>query len=207
MATDTTATPMHLLPKPTSKLESATNPAVPWLRVARIVRPQGHRGEVIAELLTDFPQRFDHHPAVSLRPPGAGIPDRTATVESYRLQGGRIVFRFAECASMNDAEALRDHEVVIPWSERMPLAQDEIYIAELAGCALIDIRSERLVGTILDVNREATATALLVVQDANGRELLVPFVKAWEPRWDLEARTLHMALPDGLLELDEAAAE
>ena len=28
------------------------------ISVARIARPQGHRGEVIADLLTDFPERF-----------------------------------------------------------------------------------------------------------------------------------------------------
>ncbi len=178
-----------------------------WLRVARIVRPQGHRGEVIAELLTDFPHRFAQNPSVSLRSPGAEVPRRKFTVEHYRLHGDRIVFQFAECASMHEAEQLRDHDIVIPWEDRMPLAEDEVYIAELAGCALIDAGSGITVGTVTDVDRDAGATALLVVEAPGGRELLVPFVKAWEPRWDLEARTLHMSLPDGLLELDRSRAE
>ncbi len=176
-----------------------------WLRVARIVRPQGHRGEVIAELLTDFPGRFQTRPAVSLRAPDAEEPTRSASVQSYRLHGGRVVLRFAECASMDQAELLRGWEVVVPWAERTALAEDEVYIAELAGCTLVDAGTGSAVGIVTDVDRDSGATALLVVErpDADGRELLVPFVQAYEPRWDLAARTLHMRLPDGLLDLDK----
>lgn len=186
---------------------STTDTPEKWLRVARIVRPQGHRGEVVADLLTDFPERFDDQPAVLLRKAGAFEPLRPVTVESYRLHQGRIVFSFAECSSMNEAETLRDLEVVVPWEARVQLPDDEVYIAELAGCVLIEARSGVSVGTIIDVDRESSNTALLVVERPGGDELLVPFVKAYAPRWDLQARTMHMELPNGLLELDAAPSK
>ncbi len=182
-----------------------TPPAEGWLRVALILRPQGHKGEVIAELLTDFPERFETHPLVSLRAPAPGAPVRSVTVEQFRMHQGRIVFRFAECSSMNEAELLRGHEVVVPWEERMPLPEDEVYVAELDGCTLFDTRSGSPVGTIVDVDRESSNTMLLVVRRESGREVLVPFVKAYLPRWDLAARTVSMELPDGLVELEDPA--
>ncbi|RRA47385.1 ribosome maturation factor RimM [Acidipila sp. EB88] len=200
---------------PLSSHAIAPEPAEAWLRVASIVRPQGHRGDVIADLLTDFPERFADRPAVALRPAGATVPTRHVTVTSYRMHQGRVVLHFDECATMNDAETLRGLEVVIPWEKRKPLPEDEVYIAELSGCVLIDTCSGRTVGTVIDVDRETSNSALLVVspvlvgreeaeiEGANsaGEELLIPFVKAYKPRWDLKARTLHMELPDGLLDL------
>ncbi len=176
--------------------------------MARIVRPQGHRGEVLAELLTDFPERFSTHPAVMLRAPEAAgaapaRPDRVDRVERFRLHGERIVLQLASCASMNEAESLRGYDVVVPWEQRMPLAEDEVYIAELEGCALIDDRTGTTAGVITDVDRESSNTALLVVETAAGAELLVPFVKAYGPRLDLAARTLRMTLPEGLTDLEQ----
>ncbi len=189
------------MPKSSGEPALVAEPVAPWLRVARIVRPQGHRGEVIAELLTDFPERFKAQAAVSLRAARADAPDVIMTIERFRLHQGRIVFKFVGCETMTDAETLRGLDVVIAWSERMPLASDEVYIAELAGCVLIDARTGERVGRVADVDRESSNTALLVVERDGGGELLVPFVKAYAPRWDLAARTLHMEMPAGLLEL------
>ena len=173
----------------------------PWLRVAQIVRPQGRGGEVLDELLTDLPERFSESPRVWLRA-GENAPVREAAVESWRLHGGRLVLKLAGVDSIEDAEALRGDEAVVPWAERRALAEDEVYAAELAGCALVDALTSAAVGTITDVEQNLGAGTLLVVERFGGGELLVPFVKAYAPRWDLEARVLMMELPDGLLDLD-----
>lgn len=179
----------------------------PWLRIARIARPQGHRGELLCELLTDFPERFEQEPEVSLRAPGAAEPSRSALIEQHRLHGDRIVLKLAGCDTMTDAEGLRDYELVVPWEARMPLAEDEIYIAELTGCILVDAASGLEVGTVTGVDRESGATDLLVIETRAGTEALVPFVKAFEPAWDLATRVLRMTLPEGLLDLQDSAPE
>ncbi len=179
-------------------------PSTRWLRVARIVRPQGHRGEVLAELLTDFPDRFKEQPTVWLRPAEDEVPTRTVRVEHSRLHAGRVVLALAGCDSMDAAEALRGTELLVPWEERVALPEGEIYVAELAGSSLIHsgAQDETVVGTIVDVDRDSGAGTLLVVELPDGRELLVPFVLGYAPSWDAAARTLRMTLPDGLLALD-----
>ncbi len=175
--------------------------------MARLVRPQGHRGELIADLLTDFPERFATQPLVSLRATEFTEPSRQVTVEHTRMHGGRIVFAFAECTSMNEAEMLRGWEVVVHWEERAPLGEDEVYIAELTGCVLTDTATGALVGTVIDVDRESSHHPLLVVEADGGSEVLVPFVKAYEPSWDLLAGTLQMRLPAGLVDLSITGLE
>ncbi len=182
-------------------------PAEHWLRVARILRPQGHRGEVLAELLTDFPERFENQPTVWLQAPEDAEPTRTVQVEHARLHAGRIVLALAGCGSMNAAEALRGIELVVPWEQRVALPEGEIYVAELAGSVLVNSSDEAVIGTIVDVDRESGAGTLLVVERSDGRELLVPFVFGYAPEWNAEARTLRMALPDGLLTLDGASGK
>ena len=173
--------------------------------MARILRPQGHRGEVLAELLTDFPDRFKDQPTVWLRAAEDRDPTQTVCVEHARLHAGRIVLALAGCESMNAAEALRGTELVVPWEQRVALPEGEIYVAELTGSSLVDSRDGSVVGIIVNVDRESGAGTLLVVELPNGRELLVPFVLGYTPVWNAEARTLRMALPDGLLTLDGAS--
>lgn len=175
--------------------------------MARILRPQGIRGEVIAELLTDFPERFAGQAVIALQPPAAGSPSRNAVVEGFRLHSGRIVLKLSCSHSRNDAEALRDHHIVVPWEQRTALGEDSIYVADLVGCRLIDTRSGQTVGEIRDVDRESTNLDLLVVAREAGGDVLVPFVKAYAPAWDLQQKTLQMELPAGLLDLETQAPD
>ena len=41
-----------------------------WIVLAQVLRPQGRRGEVLADLFTDFPERFEQHRSVWLAPQG-----------------------------------------------------------------------------------------------------------------------------------------
>ena len=175
-----------------------------WVVVARIVRPQGRHGEALAELLTDFPERFAERKRLYLLGPKG--PHRMVELERHWLHQGRVVLKFAGVESIPDVEALRGLDVAIPRSERAPLEEGAVYIADLFGCALIDSRSGAIVGKIADVDRESTATPLLVVETDSG-QVLVPFVKAYRPSIDLEAKRISMELPEGLLELNTSAVE
>ena len=46
-----------------------TVPHATWVLLARIVRPQGRRGEVLADIFTDFPEHFTERKRLFLRPP------------------------------------------------------------------------------------------------------------------------------------------
>ena len=188
-----------------------TVPHATWVLLARIVRPQGRRGEVLADIFTDFPERFTERKRLFLRPPpGTQLNAmREAKVESHWLHKGRVVLKFSSVDSIVDAENLRGFEVVIPREERMPLKDDAVYVSDLLGVKVIDVSHGRAedAGEITDVEPEGTGPAMLVIRTPAGDELLIPFVRAYLRKIDIEAKRLEMELPVGLLAMQTPLAE
>ena len=182
-----------------------------WVLLAHIVRPQGRRGEVLADLYTDFPEHFTRRKGLSLRPPAAGPLNamREAKVESHWLHKGRVVLKFSQVDSIADAESLRGFDVVIPREERIPLEGDAVYVSDLLGMRVIDVSRGGAVdtGEIIDVEPEGAGPALLVIRAPAGDELLIPFVRAYLRKMDIEARRLEMDLPPGLLAMQAPAGD
>jgi 16S rRNA processing protein RimM len=173
-----------------------------WVLLAHIVRPQGRHGEVLADIFTDFPEHFSQRRRVFLRPPGGQIDSmREVKVVSHWLHKGRVVLKFAQVDSMTEAEKLRGFDLVIPREERMPLSGDAVYVSDLLGVRVIDVSRGGCIdaGEITDVEPEGPGPAMLVVRSQAGEEILIPFVRAYLRKMDLEGKRLEMDLPDGLL--------
>jgi 16S rRNA processing protein RimM len=179
-----------------------------FVLLARLVRSQGRHGEILADILTDFPERFTERTHVWLLPPDAKTPPREAAIERHWLHKGRIVLKFAGIDSISNAEGYRGWHIAIPREARAPLADDAVYIADLIGCHVIDETSGPAdLGPVLDVERgEGSATDLLVLNH-NQEELLIPFAKAYLVAIDLDARVLRMRLPQGLTKINAPMTE
>ena len=184
-----------------------TASAESWVLLAHIVRPQGRHGEVLADLFTDFPQHFPQRKRLFLRPPGGRQLDamREAKVESHWLHKGRVVLKFSQVDSIADAETLRGFDVVVPRAERIPLEDDAVYVSDLVGVRVIDVSrgGATEAGEITDVEPEGAGPAMLVIRTPRGDELLIPFVRAYLKKVDIEGKRLEMDLPQGLLTLQE----
>ena len=177
-----------------------------WVILARLVRPQGRQGEILADLLTDFPERFAERKRLFLvASETSRTVAREASLERHWLHKGRIVLKFSGIDSINDAEPLRGLLVAIPANERAPLADDSVYISDLIGCEVVDVASSlRFVGKIVDLDREA---GLLAVQPLHGDEVLIPFARAYLVKIDLQGKRIEMNLPDGLLDINAPITE
>jgi 16S rRNA processing protein RimM len=183
-------------------LDSSQPPDWAWL--ARIRRYQGRKGEVFADILTDFPEKFSERRQLwLLRENAPAAPPRQVELIAHWLHKGGIVLHFSGIDSITAAETLTGLIVAIPREQRAPLAEDETYIGDLIGCMLVDVAGPASVdiGEIEDVDRTAGPVALLVVQGKAG-EILVPFAKSYLRKIDLEARRVEMALPEGLIDLN-----
>jgi 16S rRNA processing protein RimM len=176
-----------------------------WILLARIRRPQGRKGEVIADILTDFPEKFAERKQLWLLPGASGVSlsPRQATLESHWLHKGGVVLHFSGVDSITAAESLAGLIVAIPEAERAVLGEDEVYIADLVGCALVDVAGALpvTVGEIVDVDRTAGPVSLLVVRGQTN-EILVPFAKNFLRRMDIAGKRVEMALPEGLTDLN-----
>jgi len=191
-----------------------------WIVLAHLLRPQGRKGEVLAELFTDFPERFEGPKRVFLAAPGfdgEANDARSAEVEAFWLpvgkNEGRIVLQFAGIDTISDAELIAGMDVLVPREERRPLDDKSAsYISELIGCTVYDGATP--VGVVDDVQfamsadggrRLDEAAPLLVVASAEGDEILIPFAKTFLVRVDTEAKRIEMMLPDGLVDINRSA--
>ncbi len=192
-----------------------------WTTLAALLRPQGRKGEVLAELLTDFPERFSGEARMFLAAPGfAGREEeaRTMTVVGHWLpvgrNQGRIVLRFAGVETISAAEELAGLEVIVPESERVELEDDAEYISDLVGCSVFD--GDERIGEVTGVEFAMTpdgarrlpeAAPLLTVETAEGEQVLIPYVKTFLIELDREHKRMQMSLPKGLVELNRAGAK
>jgi 16S rRNA processing protein RimM len=188
--------------------------AEPWVWLARIRRTQGRKGEVFAEILTDFPDKFAERkrlwllretarPASEVRVQGLdSAGPREVELVAHWLHKGGIVLHFVGINSISDGEALIGLVVAIPREQRAALGEDEAYVGDLIGCMVVDVAGVEPVeiGLIEDVDTTTGAAPLLVVEGPRG-EVLVPLAKSFLRRLDVEGKRVEMALPEGLLDL------
>ncbi|HEY3989041.1 MAG TPA: ribosome maturation factor RimM [Acidobacteriaceae bacterium] len=179
-----------------------------FVLLARLVRTQGRHGELIADILTDFPERFRERSHVWLLPQDATTRPREAVIERHWLHKSRIVLKFAGIDSISDAAQFSGWQVAIPRGQRAPLVDDAVYVADLIGCHLIDeANGDADLGPVLDVARgEGEALDMLVLNPGN-EELLIPFAKAYLIEIDIEKRVLRMRLPAGLTAINAPLTE
>jgi 16S rRNA processing protein RimM len=176
--------------------------------VARIVRPRGRRGEVAAEILTDFPERLTRLKSALLWD-GKKDPRRAAIRGCWLSQsrGGQAIFHFAESNSISDAEKLVGLEVQIPLTERTVLAAGNYYVNDLAGCEVFEMSggAASKLGVVADVQftGEQTAGTPILIVDARNGELLIPLAAEICKRIDTAARRVEVVLPEGLLDLNQ----
>ncbi len=167
------------------------------LVVGRVLRPHGLGGEVVAEVLSDAPERFS--PGAKL---AAGDPDEPAALRDLevlaaRRHQGRMLLRLAGIEGRDAVEPLRGLLLSIPLEKARDLAADEFWSHQLIGLRVID-QEGRERGVVDDV-RPGAAHDLLAVRRPDGEVALVPAVAALVTV-DLEAgRLVVQALP-GLLE-------
>jgi 16S rRNA processing protein RimM len=187
-----------------------------WTVLAHLLRPQGRKGEVLAELLTDFPARFAERDQLYLAP--AGFSGTSSDARPIQVIGhwlpvgrnqGRVVLHLAGIDSIEQAEALAHLEIIVPDEARVQLAEDEEYIDDLIDCQVFD--GATLVGTVTAVDfpttpdgarRLAEAAPLLTVTTPNDDEVLIPYVQSFLISLSTADKRIEMQLPAGLLDLN-----
>jgi 16S rRNA processing protein RimM len=195
-----------------------------WVIVARILRPRGNKGEVAAQLLTDFPERLTKLTEVFLGASGRAVaePRLTALKACWLSQNhkGQAVFHFEGCNSISEAEKFRGLDVLLPIESRMTLSAGQYFLDDLVGCLVFENFAEppvvssspcslasapSLLGVVQEVQipGEGVAGTPLLVVDTSAGELLVPLAEDICTSIDTRARRIDVVLPDGLRDLNE----
>lgn len=184
------------------------------LTLARLLRPHGIRGEIAAEILTDFPERLTKLREVWLWD-GSGEPHKTKIERCWLsvARGGQAVFKFAGVDRIEDVEKLRGLQVQVPLSERVELPRGSYYISELEGCEVWERAAtdsadaaegeaeelETKLGVVSGV--QESGTPVLEVDTPDG-EVLIPLATEICRKIDVSARRIEVVMPEGLRDLN-----
>ena len=164
--------------------------------IARAVKPRGLKGEIVAELLTDFPDRFEDIDELILVSPSG--ERTTKRLEDFWFQNDRVVLKIWGYDDVDAAKELVGFEFAVPESERVLLPADHYYDWELEGCT-VNVGDESI-GQVNSVLRTGGAE-ILVVTDDSGKERLIPLAESIVVQVDPVRKTIVVDPPEGLLDL------
>jgi len=169
-----------------------------FITVARVLKPQGRRGEVAVEVHSDVPGRF----VVGLRL--FALDDartrRELEVEELWPHKGHLVLKFQGVDSISEAENLLRCELQVPRAERAKLEPGWTYISDLTGCTVFD--GDREIGKIDAVQFGAGEAPLLIVRGEAKAPYEIPYAEAYLVKVDPAAKQVLMRLPEGMLEIN-----
>jgi len=179
-------------------MSEARDEAEELVAVARVVKPRGLRGEVVAVLLTDFPERFEGlDELIAVTPTGAR---RTMLLEDSWLHAGRIVLKFAGYDTPEAARELVGYELAVPEADAIELEADEFYEWQLIGCHVVTIAGREL-GRVREVLHTGAAPVLIIADAQDRREHLIPLAESICVEIDVAAKLIRVDPPEGLIEL------
>jgi 16S rRNA processing protein RimM len=173
-----------------------------WLAIARVQRARGRKGEVAAEVLTDFPERLERLRRVYLETPG-GSPE-TAEIAKSWWHRGTLILHFTGIDSINAAQRLRGRLLLIPRDERKRLGRHQYYLWELVGCAVVRGSGEP-VGAVVGIEPTGGVDLLRVRPEGvtEREDLLIPLAEEICTVIDVGARRIVIEPPEGLLDLNQ----
>jgi len=170
--------------------------------IGRIVKPHGIKGEVVIAPDTPDIQNFKRIKEMTLEKNGK---KQSVKVNSVKFFKGTVIVGFEEVNDMNEAEKLRNWEVIIKREDASPLGENEFYVADMIGADIIDENGNKL-GEFKDILDTAGGrimvfeSSLLTTKKGNPKEMLVPYIPQYILNKDIENRKIMIKVIPGLLD-------
>lgn len=159
------------------------------IKIAKIVSAHGLNGEVKIFPYTDDLNGFKEYNEIY-------IDGEELEIVSQKIASKFIVLKLKGFDYIDDVKRLLNKDVFIDKAQMPSLDEGEYYIHELIAMEVYS-EADELIGTVKDV-METSANHVLVV-DHDGKEALIPFVKAFIKELDLKRRKIKVKLIEGIL--------
>jgi len=169
-----------------------------FIAIARIVRPRGNRGEVLAELHTDFAGRFEQLEEIWLE--YADRRRERRLLENSWPHQGRIVLKLAGTDSIIQAEALVGAWVEVEFDQAVSLPEGSYFDHDLIGCTIYSSSGEEL-GTVSRILHIPGNDQLVVLRQ--GQEVMIPARSDICREISLERKRITVDPPEGLIDLNK----
>jgi 16S rRNA processing protein RimM len=159
------------------------------LAVGKLHRAHGLHGELIMEVLTDFPERL-----VPGKQVYSGVEHTPRLIRSVRAQNRGILITFEGFDSPETAGELRNQIVYVRSDELPELPEGSYYQYQLIGLSVVNHHGNVL-GQLVEI-LETGANEVYVVKSEDGVEQLLPATNEVITNIDLIQRIIQVKPPE-----------
>jgi 16S rRNA processing protein RimM len=179
-------------PSPSGDAGSPQRGEPVFLAVGKLHRPHGLHGEIIMDVLTDFPERLKRGMTLY-----AGPEHRPLRLSSHRPHAAALLVAFEGFLTSEQVGELRNQIVYVTAADRPALPEGEYYHHQVIGLKVISEQGEML-GKVTEILATG-ANDVYVVRAQTGPEILIPAVDEFVRNIDLERGELRVHVTPGLL--------
>lgn len=164
-----------------------------YLVVGSLRRPHGVRGEMVMEVITDFPERLKPNTQVFV-----GDSHQPMTLAEARFHNEGLLIKFNGVDTPEEAGRYRNQLVYVTAADRPPLPKGRYYHHELIGFEVVD-EDDQPIGVLSEV-MQTGANDVYVVTRPGAREILLPAIASVVLDIEAGRRFIRVHLLDGLIE-------
>lgn len=166
-----------------------------FFQVGIITATHGLKGEVKVFPTTDDPGRFKRLKEVLL---DTGRERIGLEIESVKFFKQFVILKFRGIDAIDGVEKYRKASLFVSRQNAVRLGRDEYFVADLIGLRVRD-EDGREIGVLKDV-METGANDVYVIDQDDGRELLLPAIRQCVLEVDVEAGFVRIHILEGLLD-------
>lgn len=171
------------------------------VKLGRVLKPHGLKGELCVELYAESPFVFDCLQRLYLQLPEK--KPKPCVLESWREHQGRALLVLDRSQGRDQADAWRGAEVLVRVRDLGPENEDGLSAEVLRGLAVWHVDG-RHVGVLEDI-QDVAGQEMWFIRDTAGHEILLPAVDEFVRDIDVHTGIIEIDPPEGLLELYQHA--
>ena len=177
---------------------------IKFLRIGKIVKPQGIKGEVKVLVTTSDINRFKSLKNVYLHIDEEASDEIILNnidikeVIEVKFLKDFVILKLKNVDSVEGAEKLRNMSLYVNREDSYKLKQNEYFLADLNGLDVKNIDNNEIIGKVTDILETKTQSILVIKNES--KEVLIPLVDEFIKNIDLENKLIQVKLLEGMIE-------
>ncbi|MEY8303216.1 ribosome maturation factor RimM [Anaerosalibacter bizertensis] len=165
-----------------------------YIQVGKIINTQGIKGEVKIYPLTDDISRFDELEKVYI-----GEEKVLVYIEKNWSKKEFVILKFVGYDDINEVLKFKNEYLYIEEKDKIKLEEDSYFIFDIVGCNVLDINGNRI-GIVTQVITNTGNDIYIIKSEDNSKNYLVPAVKQFIKKVDIENKEIIIEPIEGLIE-------
>jgi len=162
-----------------------------YLAIGKLRRAHGIKGEILMEVITEFPERITPDKDVHI-----GSDHKKHKIIGCRNHAKGLIITIENVTSRSEAEKLQNKMVHISSTDILDLPEDTYYHHQLIGLTIFDEENNEI-GILTEI-LETGANDVYVISSTEGKELLLPAIKSVIKNISPEMGKIIVDLPEWL---------